>query len=344
MKRNNHIILWVGVFALLVLTLLCGFRILKNSAQTYDPKHPDLAQYASDLGKWQEGIKSLPRVPNDSVSIDSVINIMRSNQILLLAREDELINDFRQEMNNNINKTNTWLAYAIGVMSMVGVIIPLFIQYNNNRNYDSKIQSMSADFDYMKKTGQTLQDEMRESINEMPMHLNTISSVLHVDIDNAISSLSNTIDENIELSRLLTNFLSFSVGIEDRLLAAQPNRDTLLRYMWIRLTDSIHNLVNVSLHAMIDADENYNNINNSINYEHHRNQMMVCFIILSSSLTRLRNGIADIRNRDFDIIYDNIRHLMVELEYGNNNTHAWRIIGDHIEEVMTDLATIRIPE
>ncbi|MDE5758238.1 MAG: hypothetical protein K2H85_06455, partial [Allobaculum sp.] len=67
---------------------------------------------------------------NPKYSIPEKIEIIRSQQQLVLNREAELINDFRQEMNNNINKMNTWLAFAIGIMSVVGVFIPVILQIN----------------------------------------------------------------------------------------------------------------------------------------------------------------------------------------------------------------------
>ena len=72
-------------------------------------------------------LKSIQFVGKDSISMK--LETIRCNQLHLLEQQDRLIDDFRQEMNNNINKINTWLAYAIGIMGLVGVFIPIVIQF-----------------------------------------------------------------------------------------------------------------------------------------------------------------------------------------------------------------------
>ena len=72
-------------------------------------------------------LKSIQFIGKDSISMK--LETIRCNQLHLLEQQDRLIDDFRQEMNNNINKINTWLAYAIGIMGLVGVFIPIVIQF-----------------------------------------------------------------------------------------------------------------------------------------------------------------------------------------------------------------------
>lgn len=96
-------------------------------------------------------IKSIQFVGQDSIS--KKLEAIRCNQLHVLDQQDKLINDFRQEMNNNINKVNTWLAYAIGIMGLVGVFIPIVIQFKIRSDEKERIEKE--------------EQELKEKMNEL---------------------------------------------------------------------------------------------------------------------------------------------------------------------------------
>ena len=81
----------------------------------------------------------------DSITLEQQVEYLRCQQLYVIERQSELVNDFRQEMNNNINKMNTWIGLALGLMSIIGVFVPIL--------YQIKIRSIEKDdFENYKKT------------------------------------------------------------------------------------------------------------------------------------------------------------------------------------------------
>lgn len=67
-----------------------------------------------------DSVKELPK--------DSLVNIIR--RIEEIERRQELVlNDLRQEGNNNINKVNGWLAFWVAILAIFGGVVPIVIQY-----------------------------------------------------------------------------------------------------------------------------------------------------------------------------------------------------------------------
>lgn len=66
---------------------------------------------------------------------------------------DNLINDVRQETNNNIDKSNTWISFWLAIIAFVGVIIPWVWQIRLNRDEARK-------YDELEKTSKAKIEEL----------------------------------------------------------------------------------------------------------------------------------------------------------------------------------------
>lgn len=62
------------------------------------------------------------------LTIDDLQTILMMQQTIL-SRQDRLADDLRQETNNTINKMNGWLALWLGVMAIIGVFVPITLQF-----------------------------------------------------------------------------------------------------------------------------------------------------------------------------------------------------------------------
>lgn len=81
------------------------------------------------------------------IPLSEVLKI-RESQKLLLMRQDQLTDDIRQETNNIINKMNGWLGFWMGVMAILGVFVPIALQfklYRDNRDIEEKLTKRCHD-------------------------------------------------------------------------------------------------------------------------------------------------------------------------------------------------------
>lgn len=81
------------------------------------------------------------------IPLSEVLKI-RKSQKLLLIRQEQLIDDVRQETNNIINKMNGWLGFWMGAMAILGVFVPIALQlklYRENRDDVDKFEKRIKD-------------------------------------------------------------------------------------------------------------------------------------------------------------------------------------------------------
>lgn len=105
--------------------------------------------------------KSLPHrsiytktiIPVDTIyNIDSLLTQEDLQTILMmqqtiLSRQNLLVDDIRQETNNTINKMNGWLALWLGVMAIIGVFVPIALQFKLTEDSRKEIENIKNKFD-----------------------------------------------------------------------------------------------------------------------------------------------------------------------------------------------------
>lgn len=149
------------------------------------------------------------------------LETMRASQIMLMRDHDNLVNDFRQEMNNNINKVNTWLAFAIGIISILGVFVPLVLQYKMQTHYDAKFIELA---DKQQLT-------MRTRLNEIKV------------VKDELDALKEKWKHELELSEMGLHFNAFQIGIHDGSMHHNPNREVIFKHVWSKAVSSFDSLV-----------------------------------------------------------------------------------------------------
>lgn len=75
--------------------------------------------------------------------LDSLYRNVIIKQEDILVRQADLVNDIRQETNNNLDKHSAWLAFWIAVLAFVGVVCPIAYQALNTRKFEADLDKLS---------------------------------------------------------------------------------------------------------------------------------------------------------------------------------------------------------
>lgn len=110
-------------------------------------------------------------VPKVTYNLDSIISLINEWNKYREKSLDQRMSDLRQETNNLIEKQNAWLSFWIGILAIVGALIPALLQMRNERRIDSEI-------DRIRKQ----QDEIEEL--RLPIVISQLSSTLISIVDN----------------------------------------------------------------------------------------------------------------------------------------------------------------
>ena len=146
----------LSVVILIVLVLASGFMFHKTVMTDYAHNDIDtlLVSYLKSSSKLDEEIESA--IKGGHISVKEKEEIV-ATQKLILARQTELVDDYRQETNNLINKMNGWLGFWIGIIAIIGVFFPLALQYKSGQEakeqeakLDDKLQGWSKEFNDQK--------------------------------------------------------------------------------------------------------------------------------------------------------------------------------------------------
>lgn len=149
-------------------------------------------EFIHNYKKGKEDNTQTTITPIDQRRIDSVFQIVKENQEVIVRKQDEMIESFRQEANNNIDKLNLWLTFWIGVISFFGVAFPIVSQIFLYRSYKDDLSDL----------------ERKSKVQRF-------------------TSLVN----------------SLHIGIDNRLLTENTNRDCFLQKTWTKIVDIMEEVV-----------------------------------------------------------------------------------------------------
>lgn len=76
-------------------------------------------------------------------SLNRIDIILLKERVKTLERlNGNLVDDIRQETNNNINILNGWLSFWIGLLALVGVFLPMALQYQLKREEEQRLNKL----------------------------------------------------------------------------------------------------------------------------------------------------------------------------------------------------------
>lgn len=182
-KTFQRQILTLASWTLVIIVLLLGGTLVAGTMKVYHntcviEKERDSIRSSCDslrlefyrecnrvLSEGNGSVAGNNRVTyNDSI-ISAQLKQIYSRIGELESRQDDSINDIRQETNNIINKVNGWIGFWIAILAIFGGGLPLIIQY---------VQT--------KKTRLALEDMLEEiNVKTANTHMQLLVSTLWVD-------------------------------------------------------------------------------------------------------------------------------------------------------------------
>lgn len=107
-----------------------------------------------------------PLIGKYYILTDKDAQLIIESQKCLMARQDAMVQDLRQESNNIINKMNGWLGFWIGVLALLGVFVPISLQFRLKQNADSQADELKNKCDDIEKDLTTKEKDIKNRINE----------------------------------------------------------------------------------------------------------------------------------------------------------------------------------
>lgn len=112
------------IIAVSLMVFSIGYAIYPYKQDIDHRKEMDLS-YRNNMEKCQQLISQV----DTCSTYDSAIAAIYASQITIVESQDTLINDLRQETNNNIDKINALISFWVGIMGLLGVFVPLILQF-----------------------------------------------------------------------------------------------------------------------------------------------------------------------------------------------------------------------
>lgn len=112
-------------------------------------------------GKTSSGADNTAR---EILQLKKELTNLKTRQELTLIRQNTLTDDIRQETNNYINKANGWISFWIGIIALLGVILPLMLQYKLYRVEKDRLDKL---VEFKEKEWETLRKQMDATLGKM---------------------------------------------------------------------------------------------------------------------------------------------------------------------------------
>lgn len=187
-ENGSLIILFLGLVIYVFLLYMCITQIKQSNNVSTRNIPPNIPQEL--IISFQVSDTSALVDPKVCAKWDSVIAVMEEWNIYREENLSQGLDDLRQETNNVINKQNAWLSFWIGILAIVGALIPLLFQLKAQQNIDSEIKRI---------------ENQRIAIENLRLssEISKLSFTLIAIIDNTLSI--NGIDRNRIINDVLDN-------------------------------------------------------------------------------------------------------------------------------------------
>lgn len=127
----------------------------------------------------------------DSTATREVIQTICDNHKYLTERYNELVNDMRQETNNNLNKLNSWFSFWIGILALFGVLAPIMAEYRFS-------VANRAEMEKIKREATDLINEIQKQNKKIEENYKQYVAIIDsIDVKTSINTLSISHDERL---------------------------------------------------------------------------------------------------------------------------------------------------
>lgn len=206
----------------------------------------------------KEGVDStlLSNAVNATVHYNSLADSILYQTKLYLLEKD--VDDIRQETNNVINKYNGLLSLWIGIITVVGGIIPWFVIFrleNRNDQWTTKMkQEIDADREKVtteiieyKKMRDRSKQEFENLKNELSVKTGKIIKKLQIDTDairNDIQTYRNQYMLETDKNKIINTVFGITASTNPSITKCHTNRKELTRLFLRDLTSNLQAFIN----------------------------------------------------------------------------------------------------
>lgn len=268
----------IGCFALLLAA--CIVMFCKTCTAEYRrPLLPHLEVLALPVIPDSVRSEGEFRTHTDSVISDMQCEIaaLRSDNEYIRRLNENLMNDFRQETNNDINKINAWLAFWIATSALLCIVVPMVFQHmsviGERRRFQSKLEEAEKELERKKK-------QISAKVEQAEKNIEALEKRHHV----------------------WHSRIAIESGIECDLMNPAKGVGTALgRHLWSQLSDSLKDVVEAELKDSRLSDSN-------------RYRLMEYLLDIRSYTFLLRRSIPGRHNRVFTNIEDQVNSLFHDID------------------------------
>lgn len=219
---------------------------------------------------------------------DSILSYVVANQLTIMKRQDDLINDIRQETNNNLDKINSMLTFWIGMLSLLGIFIPIALQFK-------LVNSSKYELERIRSESDSLQVKL-DRMNERISFINNLNA-----IQNAI--LNKTFAETIN-EPVISCLWKDSIKKFDLMISTVFEEDNCNKALKVDIERYNELLINplIFLHSTLIL------FNTRVFKSRHR--------IITNSCDKINVLIDKVSNKAYeshDILHDELKKIIIEL-------------------------------
>lgn len=309
--KAYFLLLAVPVFVLIILIVL----FISSPGQLPFFSHETANRYFERTDSiLKESINSCSAKINygDTTAVADLMRKVHSNELLLLHQQENLINDIRQETNNNIDKLNLWLSFAIGIMALLGVFVPIALQFRLKTEVSEQLKHIST------MNEKTIKREC-ENLNMREKQRN-----------DEFERIREGMEEQKATTYLRSTLIGLYIGSSNNIISDHPHRINLLAHFWENSVHVFSCLVNKCSHSACATNEQFI-------------ELAEALILLQSIINQLRGDTYVHRNREWNKVADRIHETLNSFARFPHTQDGWKKLMEKVQEIKAAVAKLEVP-
>lgn len=238
----------VAITALATGSIICALVVFHHTATSFPfkSKRDTVLVYHYAVA----GLDSVTCFAQDTLKCisQSKVDDIEKRVAALEQEEHRFIDDLRDETNNQINMINIWVSLWLGIISFLGILLPLVYQLKQRKFDEKKIDDA---INHLKESNQNGVNQLNADFEKLKKE--RIDKALS-DIDSTKCQLDAKIKEyetSTRLSNLQNLVLNLSEIVDNRMSMENEGCEKLRPYIYKRSIDNFNYIV-----TQLFADEN----------------------------------------------------------------------------------------
>lgn len=188
------------------------------------------------------------------------IENIKKAQKTLIARQDKMADDLRQETNNMINKVNGWLSFWMGVMAVLGVFVPIALQfklYRETRDSDRELKKQhEEDRHRVEDCLRQTQADIRGEYVRVEAKIKSEHARIEAEIQRTYKKIIGELTQEVDLLKFSGSIKSFQNLADCPSLSNNETRGLLMRNNWDEIVRITKSVINSYIHDIDRSDKN----------------------------------------------------------------------------------------